>query len=469
LSENAESSKNSVNDEIIDVHEELANAPITRFHWQLAATLGALTLFDGYDTFNPAYVIHYVMHPWNLKAGQAGLLVSSGLVGFLIGAAVHGLIADRIGRRVTLIGGLWVASIFTFMTPILGTSFRPFCTIRFFTGLGLGVLLPLATTYMNELAPRRVANTYTIWGVGLGWAVGGSLAGVVGVLMTPDHGWKSLYWIGCFSFLLIPILYFTLPESVKFLALAGRADEIKTILSRLRPQQAARYRDARISVDSQVTTGAAAATLLSERFRGTTLSIWTSAFFCLFCIFGLSGWIPSVMIQRGETFAASFGFGALMQIAGFLGGLACGHISDWRGSRRKMIVLWWSLGAGSVFTLVFLNNHLINLFFVTAAGFFIIGGQFVLNNFTANVYETRVRATAVGMELSVGRVGAILGPWVTGLLQEHYSGSTAMFLAITVAALIAALAMTRARVEDHFVGHEAVATFDRGRREKGAD
>jgi MFS family permease len=181
---------------------------------------------------------------------------------------------------------------------------------------------------------------------------------VVGVLMTPDYGWKSLYWIGCFSFLLIPILYFALPESVKFLALSGRADEIKTILSRLRPQQAARYRDARISVDSQVTTSGATATLLSERYRGTTLSIWTSAFFCLFCIFGLSGWIPTVMIQRGETFAASFGFGALMQIAGFMGGLACGHISDWRGSRRIMIVLWWSLGAGSVFTLAFLNNHL---------------------------------------------------------------------------------------------------------------
>jgi MFS transporter, AAHS family, 4-hydroxybenzoate transporter len=458
-----------VNYEIIDVHEELANARITRFHWRLAATLGALTLFDGYDTFNPAYVIHYVMHPWNLKAGQAGLLVSSGLVGFLIGAAVHGLIADRIGRRVTLLGGLWVASIFTLMTPILGTSFRPFCTLRFFTGLGLGVLLPLATTYINELTPRHVANTYAIWGVGLGWAVGGSLAGVVGVLMTPDYGWKSLYWVGCFSFVLIPILYVTLPESVKFLALAGRADEVKTILSRLRPQQAARYRDARISVDSQVTTGAAIATLLSERCRGTTLSIWTSAFFCLFCIFGLSGWIPTVMIQRHETFAASFWFGALMQIAGFLGGLACGYISDWRGSRRGMIVLWLSLGAGSVFTLVFLNSHLINLFLVTAAGFFIIGGQFVLNNFTANVYETRVRATAVGMELGVGRVGAILGPWVTGVLQEHFSGSTAMFLAITIAALFAAMAMAWARNENQLVGYEAVPPFDGGRRGKGPD
>jgi AAHS family 4-hydroxybenzoate transporter-like MFS transporter len=41
--------------------------------------MGALTLFDGYDTFNPAYVIHYVVQPWGLKADQAGLFVSSGL------------------------------------------------------------------------------------------------------------------------------------------------------------------------------------------------------------------------------------------------------------------------------------------------------------------------------------------------------------------------------------------------------
>jgi hypothetical protein len=44
-------------------------------------------------------------------------------------------------------GELWVAGIFTLLTPILATSFRPFCAIRLLTGMGLGVLLPLATTY----------------------------------------------------------------------------------------------------------------------------------------------------------------------------------------------------------------------------------------------------------------------------------------------------------------------------------
>ena len=87
--------------------------------------------------------------------------------------------------------GLWITSIFTLLTAVLADSFMSFCVLRLLTGLGLGVLLPLATTYINELAPRRVANTFALWGVALGWAPGGTLAGVVGVFATPAFGWTS--------------------------------------------------------------------------------------------------------------------------------------------------------------------------------------------------------------------------------------------------------------------------------------
>lgn len=431
--------------QIIDVHKELADARLTPFYWWLGAMMGALTLFDGYDTFNPAYVIHYVMGPWGLTPAQAGLLVSSGLVGFLIGAAVHGLIADHVGRRATLLGGLWIMSIFTLATPILGTSYLWFCSIRLLTGLGLGVLLPLATTYINELTPRRIANTYTIWGVGLGWAVGGTMAGIIGVLATPHYGWQSLYYIGAVSIALIPLVHFTLPESVKFLALNGRTKEIRKLLARLQPERAELYREAQVVIEPPGETTNTIGILLSRRYLRTTIAIWISAFCCLFCIFGLSGWIPTVMLGRGESFAASFGFGALIQIASFVGALVCGYLSDRFDARQTMLVIWWILGAGSVVGLAFLNSHLTNWVLISAAGFFIMGGMFILNNFTSGAYETPVRATAVGMELGVGRLGAILGPWVTGLLQEFFPGSVAMFLAIALACLIAALAILLAQ------------------------
>jgi MFS family permease len=431
--------------QVIDIHEELAEAKVGAFHWRLGAIMGLLTLFDGYDTFNPAYVIHYVAKPWGLAAGQAGLLISSGLVGFLIGAAVHGIIADRLGRRGTLLGGLWITSIFTLLTAIAANSFQSYCILRLLTGMGLGVLLPLATTYINELAPRRVANTFALWGVALGWALGGTLAGLAGVFATPVFGWTALYWIGSLSFLLLPFMHLMLPESPKFLALQGRVAEIRQMLTRLRPERAAAYSAAEIAVGRPAKSVNPVAALLQGKYRRTSFSIWASAFLSLFCIFGLSGWIPTVMMQRGETFAASFGFGALMQIMSFVGALVLGHLVDRFGGTRGLLAIWWSIGGLAVLSLVVLNNHIANVITVAAAGFFVIGAQFVLNNFTAASYETGVRATAVGMELGIGRVGAILGPFVAGALQQFYLSPVPMFVSIGVSAIAAGSIILLAR------------------------
>jgi len=422
----------------IDVNRELAEARVGRVHYWLGAMMALLTFFDGYDTFNPAYVIHFVMGPWGLAPSQAGLLISSGLVGFLIGAALHGLVADRYGRRVTLLGGLWITSAFTLATPLLGTSFVTFCLLRVLTGMGLGVLLPLATTYINELAPRRVANTFALWGVAFGWAAGGTFAGIVGVSLTPVFGWPVLYWIGSLSLPITIVLHFVLPESVRFLAAQGRTEEIRVLLARLRPERASLYEGAQLQLPAAQAHENQIAALLAPRYRRTTVTIWSAAFLSLFCIFGLTGWIPTVMMQRGETFAASFGFGALMQVMSFVGSLACGYLADRRGVSRGVLATWWAVGGLAVLALILFNAHALNIVSVAAAGFFIIGAQFVLNNFAAHSYETNVRATGVGIMLSVGRVGAILGPFVAGELQQFFGGSTAMFLAIGAAAIVAA-------------------------------
>ena len=426
---------------MIDGNEELAEARLGSLHLLLGALMALLTFFDGYDTFNPAYVIHYVMRPWHLQPSQAGLLVSSGLFGFLVGTLTQGPIADRLGRRGTLIGGVWIASLFTLMTPLLGTSFGSFCLLRVLTGLGLGVLLPLATTYINELAPRRVANRFSIWGVGLGWALGGTVAGLVGVFLTPRHGWQVLYWIGALSTPLALILPLLLPESIRFLVARGRTDEARTLLARLRPERAALYRNATFRQPAASAVPGSLAVLLSPRYRRTSLTIWLAAFLSLFCIFGLTGWVPTVMIRRGESFGASFGFGALMQIMSFIGGLCCGYVADRRGSNRAALAIWWTLGGATMLFLSHADSHLANVVGITGAGFLVIGPQFVLNNFTAQSYETELRASAVGTELGIGRIGAILGPFLIGMLQQAFHGPNAVFIAIGCAALTAGVAI----------------------------
>lgn len=426
----------------IDVHDELAEAKIGPLHRALGILVALMTLFDGYDTFNPAYVIHFVAGPWGLSPGQSGFLVSSGLIGFLIGAAGHGPVADRLGRRGTLLIGLWVVNLFTVLTPLFGQSFVSFCVLRVLTGIGLGTLLPLAATYINELAPRRVSNAFSLWGVALGWSAGGAMAGAVGVFLTPRFGWEALYWVGALSIPLTFVMHWALPESPKFLAAKGRVEELRALLSRLRPDRAAVYIGATFRVPEKAAAANPIRALLTPRYRRVSLTIWLTAFLSLFCIFGLTGWIPTVMMKRGETFAMSFGFGALMQVMSFIGGLSLAMLADrWPPRTTAMLAGWWAAGGVAVIALVFLEGGAINFASVAVAGFCIIGAQHVLNNLTASLYDTDVRASAVGMELGVGRIGAILGPFVAGLLQGATGGPDAMFWTIGIAALMGGVAI----------------------------
>src|SRR5207302_9901115 len=114
----------------IDVREEIARAPLGRYHLLIALLVGLVVFFDGYDTFNAAYVIHYVMQPWHLLPGQAGFLVSSGLIGFMIGSLAQGKFSDRYGRRTTLLAALWIATLFSFATAVLAASCLTLCGFR---------------------------------------------------------------------------------------------------------------------------------------------------------------------------------------------------------------------------------------------------------------------------------------------------------------------------------------------------
>jgi AAHS family 4-hydroxybenzoate transporter-like MFS transporter len=441
---------------MIDVREEIANAPIGSYHRFLALLIGLVVFFDGYDTFNPAYVIHYVAKPWHLAPGRAGILVSSGLAGFMIGSLLQGKFSDRYGRRATLLGALWIVTIFSFLTAALGRSFLSFCGLRLLTGLGMGALLPLGVTYVNEYAPRRLANTFSMWGWALGWAAGGIVAAAIGIYLTPMFGWQALYYSASLSIILVLACHAALPESLQFSAMRGDWRGIAGILGRLNPSQSARYSasDAEFNFPEPNDQRASVSLLLSSRYRKTTLSVWLAAFFVLFGIWGLSGWVPTAMMQRGEGFATSFGFGALIQVMAFIGGLLCGYIADHTGKDREAMAVWWLGGAASVGLLVLFNIHALNVICVGAAGFCILGGQNVLNNFTAASYDTEVRGTAVGMMLGVGRAGGILGPYVTGLLQQHTPGTTGLFVAIGAASLVGGVAILFASPRP---SHELVA------------
>src|ERR1700754_1247308 len=101
---------------VLDVRLETEKAGLGSRHWTVVILLGLVTLFDGYDVFVPAYVIPYALKTWKLVPSQAGLMVSFGLIGFMIGSFAQGLVADRVGRKPTLIAGLVIAGLLNLAT-----------------------------------------------------------------------------------------------------------------------------------------------------------------------------------------------------------------------------------------------------------------------------------------------------------------------------------------------------------------
>src|SRR5665647_1662186 len=99
--------------EIVNATDFCDGLKFNRFHC-LLLFLGLFTLvFDGYDSQILAYAMPHIIKEWHLSPMQAGSIVSSGLVGLMIGTAGLGMLADRIGRKIPLIIGLFLFSFFS--------------------------------------------------------------------------------------------------------------------------------------------------------------------------------------------------------------------------------------------------------------------------------------------------------------------------------------------------------------------
>jgi AAHS family 4-hydroxybenzoate transporter-like MFS transporter len=70
-----------------------------------------------------------------------------------------------------------------------------------------------------------------------------------------------------------------------------------------------------------------------------------------------------------------------------------------------------------------------------------VGGQTAINALSATYYPTDMRATGIGAGLGIGRIGAIIGPVVGGVLMGLHWSSQRLFLAAALPALVSAIVM----------------------------
>lgn len=420
----------------IDVSEAIDQGPFGSFQWMVVALCGALLIVDGYDVFVAGTVLPTLIAEWGLTKPQAGALQAWALFGMMFGALILGPLADRIGRK----KGVAISFVlFTSATVMTGFADSPeqFKVFRFVAGLGCGGLMPNAVALMNEYAPKRLRGTMVAL-MFSGYSVGGMVAAGLGIGLIPSFGWQPMFFIAAIPLLLLPLILWKLPESLGFLIRQGKQDQARRIFAKVSATP--------LGADDRLvfTEAKGASASVAELFRHgralRTLMLWLSFFCCLLLVYLLSSWLPKVLQEAGYAERASLLSLFSLNFGGMAGAILGGRMGD-RFGLPQVVVGFFAAAALSI-ALIGANPAPGLLFaLVFVAGAATIGTQILLYASVAQLYTLSIRGAGLGWASGVGRIGAIVGPTLGGVLLARELPLGQNFLIFAVPAAVSAGAM----------------------------
>jgi AAHS family 4-hydroxybenzoate transporter-like MFS transporter len=424
----------------IDVGRTIDSGRWTRYQKWLVLLTALAIIFDGFDNQLLGLALPALMQDWGLPRNAFASVVSIGYLGMMLGGAGAGMVGDRLGRRVALLGSVAAFGIAT--TAIAVTdSLASLGALRLVAGLGLGGAIPNGAALAAEYVPlgkRPIAVTLTIVCVPLG----GVLAGLFAVPALPAVGWRGLFAIGgAVPVLTALILIRLLPESPRYLASRPeRWPELVQLLRRM---------ELRVDSDATFTTidpgSAHAATpftsLFARELRRDTFALWAAFLSCLLAVYLGFSWLPSLLTGAGLSPAiASTGL-TLFNLGGVAGAIAGGLLIARFGSKPTMV----TMAAGAVVGATVMGGMPLGrdlspipfLVMLAITGGLINAVQTTMYALAAHVYPTMIRATGVGTASAVGRTGAILSGFVGAWALER--GAAASFFVVMAASLMVTL------------------------------
>ncbi|MCP2256949.1 MFS transporter, AAHS family, benzoate transport protein [Streptoalloteichus tenebrarius] len=395
------------------------------------AVCGLAMIFDGYDLVVYGATLPTLSRQWSLSPEQAGAIGSYVLVGMLLGAVVVGTVSDLVGRRRTVL-----LSVVWFSAAMLLCAVAPdpttFGLLRFLAGLGLGGMMPTVSALAVEYAPPRHRNlTYAT--VFSGYAVGG-MASAGLALVLPQDAWRLMYALGALALLLVPVALRWLPESIDYLVARGRLAEAVRVADRFglaRPV-------ARDVVPEP--PRAAVRSLFAGRAALATTAFWAASFCGLLLVYGVNTWLPQIMRAAGYPLGSSLAFLMVFNVGSIVGSVAGGWSADRLGS-KALITTAFLVACGAIGLMAAGPPAAVLHVLVALGGFGTIGTQNLINAYVARYHAPARRATALGWSLGVGRLGAICGPLVGGLVLGSGLGAAWNFVVFAAVALVGALAI----------------------------
>lgn len=415
------------------------------------AVVGISILFDGYDLVIYGAVLSSLLNdPTQIGAlspAVAGTLGSYAMIGVMIGALSAGAFGDRLGRRKVMLTAIVWFSIGMALTA-MANSIIMFGFLRFLTGLGVGMIVATGGAIIAEFAPRNRRNLFNAI-VYSGVPAGGVMASLFALAFEDIIGWRGLFFIGATPiFFLLPLAYFALPESPRWLASRGRTDEATALCNRLDLPIKDFVSSTPAAAPSQASPGSTAAVEVKEKvgFAGIfsraylpgTMLIGAMSFIGLLSTYGLNTWLPKIMESNGANAHDSLYSLLFLNGGAVIGGLIASWFADRIGA-KTIITSTFFLAALCLASLPFISSWPLMYSAIALAGIGVLGTQVLTYGLTSNYFGTACRAAGVAWCAGFGRLGGIFGPAIGGLIIGAGFGPTYAFFIFAGAAVLGAL------------------------------
>lgn len=371
-----------------------------------------VAFFEGFDLQAPGIAAKGIAETFALDQVQMGYVFSLGVFGMLFGAFFGGRVADYLGQKKVLMLSIAIFGLFMSLTAI-APSVEILYAARFFTGLGLGAAMPTMISVVGDEATeanRGKLNSLMYCGLPVGAIFVAGLA-----ILFKDISWHTLFLIGGLTpLVLLPFMAIILKDKPKKVAVEQAIDEaVPGMVEVLFKNQQYKY----------------------------TMPLWVGFFFTLMINYILISWLPNLLMEQGLEKPQAFMVMLVFQVGAVIGTLALGYLLD----RLKL----WQMAA-IIYTGLFIA--LVLLFTSTSipvlilagfmGGIFSTGGQSILYGISPIFYSGTGKVTGVGSAISLGRLGAMTGPLLTGKILAIGFGTTGILMASLPAVAISAVAVT---------------------------
>jgi len=400
-----------------DPREVIDKSAMTAAQVVVVAITVLLNAMDGFDILSIAFASNGIAAEWKVTTQALAFVLSMELVGMAIGSVFLGGLADRIGRRPTLLGCLLTMVAGMFLATTAGSPTQ-LSIWRVVTGLGIGGMLSCTNAVVAEFSNKKW-RSLCISIMVIGYPLGGGIGGLWASGLINTYGWRAVFYLGAAATtLLVPLAYFLVPESVHWLTRKQPANALAKVNASLAKLGHA-------AVNALPTIGSderkkSLADIFSPALIGITVIVTIAYFTHIVSFYFLAKWLPRIVGATFPTLAGGTGprVLALTNFGGAAGGALFGLLAGRVGLKRLTIVIL-VLNAAAI--IVFGQTPAVlgtMTWIAIGVGFFGNAAISGLYSIVAYAFPTHVRATGTGFVIGVGRGGAVLSPWIAGFLFD---------------------------------------------------